>query len=91
MFSVSITYSMPIQHMNSSDMWGVVLPLECVILCCGTVIIFLPRSFIFSNPLLTKKFWVYYGSVKQTWCQPYLDVTYKNNYAGYEDLNKYCH
>jgi hypothetical protein len=41
-------------------------PLECVILCC-TVIIFLPRSSIFSKPLLTKKFWVYYGSVKQAW------------------------
>ena len=31
------------------------------------VIIFLHRSSIFSKPLLTKKFWVYYGSVKQTW------------------------
>ena len=65
---VSTTYSMPIQHMNSSDMWEVVLPIECVILCCCTVIIFLPRSFIFSKPLLTKKLWVYYGSIKQT-CQ----------------------
>ena len=61
------TYSMPIQHMNSSDMWEVVLPIECVILCCCTVNIFLPRSSIFSKPMLTKKFWVYYGSVKQTW------------------------
>ena len=52
--------------MNYLDMWKVVLPLECVILRC-IVIIFLPRSFIFSKPLLTKKFWVYYGSVKQTW------------------------
>ena len=64
---MSTTYSMPIQHMNPCDMWEVVLPLEGVILCCCTVIIFLPRSFIFSKPLLTKKFWVYYGSVKQTW------------------------
>jgi hypothetical protein len=64
---VSITYSMPIQHMNSWDMWEVVLPLECVIFCCCTVVIFLPRSFIFSKPLLTKKFFIYYGSVKQTW------------------------
>ena len=31
------------------------------------VIIFLHRSSIFSKPLLTKKFWVYYGSVKKTW------------------------
>ena len=66
-FSMSTTYSMPIQHMNSWDMWEMVLPLECVILWCCTVIIFLPRSFIFSKPLLTKKCWVYYGSVKQTW------------------------
>jgi hypothetical protein len=53
--------------MNSWNMWEVVLPLECVILCWFTIIIFLPRSSIFSKPLLTKKFWVYYGSVKQTW------------------------
>jgi hypothetical protein len=39
-------------------------PLECVILCCTVI---LPRSSIFSKPLLTKKFWVYYGSVKQAW------------------------
>ena len=32
------------------------------------VIIFLPRSSIFSKPLLTKNFFIYYGSVKQT-CQ----------------------
>jgi hypothetical protein len=38
-----------------------------VILCWFTVIIFLPRSSIFSKPLLTKKFWVFHGSVKQTW------------------------
>jgi hypothetical protein len=31
------------------------------------VIIFLHRSSIFSKPLLTKKFWVCYGSVNQTW------------------------
>ena len=31
------------------------------------IFIFLHRSSIFSKPLLTKKFWVYYGSVKQTW------------------------
>jgi hypothetical protein len=66
-FSMSTTYSMPIQHMNSWDMWEMVLPLECVILWCCTVIIILPRTFIFSKSLLTKKFWVYYGSVKQTW------------------------
>ena len=64
---VFTTYSMPIQHMNSWDMWEMVLPLKCFILWCCTVIIFLPRSFIFSKPLLTKKCWVYYGSVKQTW------------------------
>jgi hypothetical protein len=39
-FSVSITYSMPIQHMNSWDMWEVVLPLECVILYCCTLLSF---------------------------------------------------
>ena len=66
-FSMSTTYSMPIQHMNSWDMWEMVLPLECVILWCCTVIIFLPRTFIFSKSLLTKQFWAYYGSVKQTW------------------------
>ena len=49
------------------DMWEVLLPFECVIFCCCTVVIFLPRSFIFSKPLLTKKFFIYYGSVKQTW------------------------
>jgi hypothetical protein len=51
----------------TSDMWEVVLPLKCVILWCCTVIIFLPRSFIFSKPLLTKKYLVCYGSVKQAW------------------------
>ena len=39
---------------------------------CYAVIIFLPRSFIFSKPLLTKNFWVYYGSVKQTWQECFL-------------------
>ena len=53
-FLLSTTYSMPIQHMNSWDMWEVVLPLKCVILWCCTVIIFLLRSFFFSKPLLTK-------------------------------------
>ena len=41
-FLLSTTYSMPIQHMNSWDMWEVVLPLECVILCCCTLLSFYP-------------------------------------------------
>jgi len=41
--------------------------LQVCYFCCCTVVIFLPRSFIFSKPLLTKKFFIYYGSVKQTW------------------------
>jgi hypothetical protein len=52
---------------QQDELWANVHPLECVILCCCTVVIFLPRSFIFSKPLLTKKFLIYYGSVKQTW------------------------
>ena len=40
--------------------------LFCVVPLKG-VIIFLPRSSIFSKQLLTKKLWVHYGSVKQTW------------------------
>jgi hypothetical protein len=45
---------------------GGVTPRVCYFGWCA-VIIFLPRSSIFSKPLLTKKLWVYYGSVKQTW------------------------
>ena len=52
-------------HELSGYVGGDVTPWVCYFVLY--IIIFLHRSSIFSKPLLTKKCWVYYGSVKKTW------------------------